>query len=167
MLTFLAAYQEHKHAIYTYFLYRVAFDAAVAEDLTSDTFMRVYEHFDDYDQSRPFKPWLYRIAHNALVSHYRSAKKDILISEIEENGWEAPDRKWMERARAFAEHSMLVEKLGELAPKDAHLITLRYRQELTTEEMAQLLGMSEGAVRTALSRALDALRSLTPNEYGH
>lgn len=165
MLTFLAAYQEHKHAIYTYFLYRVSFDRPVAEDLTSETFMRIYEHFGGYDQSRPFKPWLYRIAHNVLVSHYRTRRTDASLTEIEENGWEMPDRRWLERSREFAEHSVLVEKLAELSPKDAHLITLRYRQELTTEEIAELLGMSEGAVRTALSRALDVLRSLTPETY--
>ena len=165
MLTFLAAYQQHKHAIYTYFLYRVSFDRHTAEDLTSDTFMRVYEHFQDYDQTRPLKPWLYRIAHNVLVNHYRGKKNDISITVIEESGWEAPDARGLERAKTMTEHSLMMEKISMLSPKEAQLITLRYVQQLSTEEMAQALDMSEGAARTALSRALDSLRALLPHEH--
>ena len=76
-MEFQTLYWRFKDKIYNYFYYRTGFNKSVAEDLTSTVFLSALEHFDSYDKSRPFQPWIFRIAHNLLVNHYRQTKPQI------------------------------------------------------------------------------------------
>lgn len=154
---FTVYYEKHKTAIFNYILYRVGFNRDTAEDLTSDIFLKAFEHFEKYDRERPFKTWIFTIAHNHLVNYY-IAKKDTLpleeaIEVVKESSSVSQD----------TEHSMTVAKIlhlvSELPDQQKEIVIMKYVDDMTNEEIAGTLGKEEGTVRTALSRAIASLRN--------
>lgn len=157
---FTRYYEEHKTAIFNYILYRISFNRDTAEDLTSEIFLKAFEAFERYDRARPFKTWIFTIAHNHLVNFY-AGRKDILpleeavevVKEGEMSVGEDIDHK-----TTLGKILHLVSKLPS-AQRD--LVIMRYVNDLSNSEIAGILGKEEGAIRTGLSRAIAALR----NEY--
>lgn len=156
MNDFVQHYEAHKNRIFTYLLYRVSFDRELAEDLTSDVFLKAFEHFDSYDQARPFKPWIFRIAHNHLVNYFASRKQTVSLEDAEELS--VPST-----VSEQAETNLLMGKIEtfvkDLPVSQQELILLRYQNGLSHREIADIVGKEEGAVRTAISRALDTIRN--------
>jgi RNA polymerase sigma factor (sigma-70 family) len=145
---FAQYYEAHKKAIFTYILYRVSFN----RDL-----LKAFEYFHTFDKERPFKPWIYRIAHNHLINHF-TAKKNQKMTSIDD----IPEIPVDAKINKQAQENMLMEKI-EIILKDlpeAHqeLLLLRYQNGLSHKEVAEIVGKEEGAVRTAISRALDTVR---------
>lgn len=153
---FVKHYEAHKKSIFTYLLYRVSFDRELAEDLTSEIFLKAFEHFHTYDQNRPFKPWIFRIAHNHLVNYFTTKKpKPASLEEIQELSVEA-------NLSGATDERMLMGKVEdivkELPENLQEMILLRYQNGLSHKEIAEIVGKEEGAVRTAISRSLDTIR---------
>lgn len=152
---FTRFYEEHKKTIFNYLLYRTGFDRDIAEDLTSEIFLKAYRAFDSYDRKRSFKTWIFAIAHNHLVNYYAAKKHVLPLEEAVEVVKEVP-------ATETLDEKMLVSKILHLVSKlpaaQQELVTLRYINDLSHEEIARIVGKEEGAVRTALSRAIATLR---------
>ncbi|PJC37146.1 hypothetical protein CO046_02015 [Candidatus Peregrinibacteria bacterium CG_4_9_14_0_2_um_filter_53_11] len=156
---FLDYYEEFKNAIFSYLLYRVGYDRATAEDLTSEVFIKAYENFHRYDQTRSFKTWIFTIAHNHLINYVQSRKLTVPLNE----DIKTPAN---EKGATFAEqtdHDMQMEQVmqlvSDLPETQRELLTMRYVNDLSNSEIAAILGKDEGAVRTALSRAVGQLRN--------
>ncbi len=152
--TFLACYDEFKDRIYTYFWYRTGFKREVAEDLTQDVFLKAFQAFHAFDASRPFAPWIFRIAHNHLVNHYRGQRPTIPIDDIPE--LPAPRHDDIEHR---LEWERVRRCMGTLSSDDRDLLLLRYVDGLTHEEISQVIGKRPVAVRVAVHRATRKLRS--------
>lgn len=152
---FTAYYEEHKTSIFNYILYRIGFDRDLAEDLTSDIFLKAFEHFDSYDKNRPFKTWIFTIAHNHLVNYYAGKKEVLPLEEARELVKETG-------SKDSAEHNMTMERIlsliSGLPESQRDIVTMKYVNDLTNEEIARITGKEEGTIRTALSRAISALR---------
>lgn len=157
-------YHDHKDKIFTYILYRVSFDRDIAEDLTSEIFLKAWKHFDSFDRTRSFKTWIFTIAHNHLINFYKSRRPTLPLDEAIKAGEE-------EHVSDSVEEKTQIEKLMRLvaslphAPRD--LIIMRYLQELSNQEIAEIMHKEEGAVRTAISRALNLLRSRFEATFSH
>lgn len=158
---FIPYYEKHKKAIFNYILYRVGFDRAAAEDLTSEIFLKAFEHFDSYDRNRPFKTWIYAIAHNHLIN-YRSGRKTTLslddaIQVVRDESVSC------EIYKGAVDREIIMSKILslvlELPPLQQEIVIMRYVNDLNNDEIAQVLGKKKGAVRTTLSRAITALRN--------
>ena len=65
-------YHEYKHKAHRFTLYRVGGDQNLAEDLTSDIFLKAFERFKTYDSTYAFCTWIFTIARNTIIDHYRS-----------------------------------------------------------------------------------------------
>lgn len=153
---FVQYYEAHKKSVFTYLLYRVSFNRELAEDLTSDVFLKAFEHFDSFDALRPFKPWIFRIAHNHLVNYFMTKKaQTVALEDVAEISVEAGLQK-------TTDESMLMEKVeklvADLPDLQKELILLRYQNGLSHKEIAEIVGKEEGAIRTSVSRALDTIR---------
>lgn len=153
---FTQYYEQHKTAIFNYILYRVSFNRETAEDLTSDIFLKAFEAFDRYDRNRSFKTWIFTIAHNHLVNYYSGKKEALPLEEAVEVVKETP-------ISDNVDHRMTVSKILHLVSKlpaeKRELIIMRYVNDLSNSEIASITGKEEGAVRTALSRAVATLRN--------
>ena len=150
---FLAYYNIFKDKIFTFFLYRVDFNRAVAEDLTADVFLKAFANFETFDQARSFQSWIYRIAHNHLCNHYRNGAREV---QLELAGHLCTD--FFEQSTAKLELEKVVDAIYGLEEYHREVLLLRFLDGLGNSEIAAVLGKDEGAVRTQISRALAVLK---------
>lgn len=155
---FIAFYHENKDKIFTYLMYRLRFDRATCEDLLMDIVLKAYENFENFDPKKgSFKSWIFRIAHNHLINYWRDHKEELPIEQAEEIAVEpTPDNPFS---------SAIHKILNLLTDTERQIITLRYLNDLSFEEIADVTGKGQGAVRTSLSRALSQFRTLYNKFY--
>ncbi len=152
-------YERYVALIYRYVLARV-YAESDAEDLTETVFLRSFEALGRYkERGRPFSAFLYQVARNALVDHYRQQRKTESIEAIEKLPSRGPalDEGLLAEERAH----VLRKALAELPPDYQEVIRLRIMLSLPTATVGEWLGRSEGAVRVLLHRAVKALRNKT------
>lgn len=152
-------YEEYKQAIYNYILYRVGYDRDTAEDLTSDVFVKAFENFDKYDRKRSFKTWIYTIAHNHLINHLTGSKPVVQLDDTLAANLEDQTEHYGDALDHQMEMSNITALMTDLPEATRELLTLRFVNDLSNTEIAEVLGKDEGAVRTGLSRAIAALRN--------
>jgi RNA polymerase sigma-70 factor (ECF subfamily) len=131
---------------------------ADAEDLVSRVFFTLVERLADFDPQRgSVRAWVLRIARNAVIDHVRAHKPHLDVDALGEllPGDGDPLRDLLERERL----GHLAARIAELAPEVREMLALRHADGLRHREIAELLGLSEVAVKQRLSRALRALRA--------
>jgi RNA polymerase sigma-70 factor (ECF subfamily) len=157
----LAALYDHYEAkIYSYIYHRVG-NQFVAQDLTSQVFLRVLESIQvDRAWETSFSGWLYRIAHNLVVDHYRRRGRVTHVS------WDdmAELQSKSEGPEKTAERQMAAERLrtaiNRLTEEQAQVVTLRFLEGLSITEVAHNMGKTEGAIKALQYRAVSSLRRL-------
>jgi RNA polymerase sigma-70 factor (ECF subfamily) len=122
--------------------YLIAGGAAQADDAAQAGFVKAYRALGRFDRSRPFRPWLLRIVANEARNLRRAEAR------------RAP----LERREA------LLAAVNRLAEGDREVIAMRYFLELSEAEMATMLGVAAGTVKSRLSRALTRLRAIVEPE---
>ena len=148
-------YEQSLQRIYRYVFYRVN-SVSEAEDLTEQVFLKAWEAIDRYEQRGvPFLAWLYRLAHNLVVDHYRAQRQLVPLDDVRETEESSEDIEASVEAQLDAEELRLA--LRCLSPEHQQLITLRFVEGLSHAEVAQIVGKSEGATRVVQYRALQAL----------
>lgn len=149
-------YEEYLDPIFRYIYYKVS-NTSEAEDLTEAVFLKAWEAIGAYRLGDiPFKAWLYRIAHNVVVDHYRTRKN---VAPIENYLWLSDDGKSPEEAAIWQERvTLLIKAMSQLDESYQQVLSLRFVSELSHAETASVMNRSEGAVRVLQHRALNALR---------
>jgi RNA polymerase sigma-70 factor (ECF subfamily) len=157
-------YKRYLDPIYRYIRVRVSEDL-VAEDLTEVVFLRSFERLDRYKElGLPFSAFLYRVARNLLVDHYRKQPGDAPLEVTDR--LELPEPA-LEEQVIKGEHIQAAQKALASLPADyQEVIRLRVILDLPTATTADWIGKSEGAVRVLLHRALKALRARVSESDG-
>ncbi len=156
---FARLYRRHYDAVFRYCVHRL-FDRTAAEDVTSAVFLKMIENFGRFKGSeRQLRNWLYTIATNAVNNHLRKAvRRDGLLrclsGQVGRPGTDCKDY----RADSTEKLAVLREAMFELKPRYQTIITLRFFENLKLNEIAKVLGSSDGTVRSQLARALARLR---------
>jgi len=155
--------ERYQHRLYR-FLMRMVHDAATAEDLFQQTWLRVAENAQRFDESRPLEPWLFSIARNAAIDYLRRAHPESLDEPLPSGATRAEmipgaQPSAVEVMMGRQRSSRLAEALGELTPIYCEVVTLRFEEEMKLEEIAEVLEIPLSTVKTRLRRALDALRA--------
>jgi RNA polymerase sigma-70 factor (ECF subfamily) len=159
-------YLIHFDRIYSYLHVSVG-NRHDAEDLTTQTFLRMLEAIGKFRwQSAPFSAWLFRIAHNLAMDHFRATKR----WQPEETPPEPdPDE------QTSAEHGALesigrrsmLELIEDLSPEQQQVLTLKFVFNFGNAEAATILGKTEGAIKSLQHRALASLqKQLEQREAG-
>jgi RNA polymerase sigma-70 factor, ECF subfamily len=154
--TFTAVYNEYKHRIYSYILYRVDRDQDLAEDIVSDIFLKAYEKFDTYDQSYAISTWLYTIARNTLIDNYRRRKETIDIEFISLADETDPLYRLLTEDISLRE---VDDAIKNLSPEQRSCIEAQFFKGQTSLEIANATGLSHAAVRKHVSRGIANLRT--------
>ncbi len=154
-------YQRYSEAIYRY-LYAHLSHEQDAEDLTADVFLNLWRTLPDYQPKDrvPFYVFLYRIARNRLVDEFRRQKTRAGDNDSSEVGEENATPGASPLVIAGMEVGDLHRYLLKLPPDYRTVLVLRFLNDLSYEETAQVMGKSYGAVRVLQYRALAALRRL-------
>jgi len=155
---FAELYDLHVDSVYRYLLYRVR-EPSDAEDLTSEVFTRAFANIHRYRwQGKSFLAWLYTIARNAVTDRRRRDRPTMDLDDafgIMEEGPTAHER---------AVHGEAVDALRgavkHLTTEQQEVIVLRFVENLSSRQVAQVLGKNEGAIRALQFRALGRLRKL-------
>lgn len=143
--------------IYRYVYYRAGKEEA--EDLTELIFLKTWEHIRKYKRGKySFSSWIFRIAHNVVVDYYRGNKKEEeLPEELEDN---RKDNQADTHTRRLLTNEILTFALKELKDQYRQIIILKYINELSNEEIADILGKSQTALRILQFRALRQLKNI-------
>lgn len=152
---FAQLYDAYLERVYRYVYFRVS-DEQTAEDLASQVFLKAWEGLERYQiNGSPFVAWLYTIAHNLVIDHYRTRKESVGLDEIVPLA--AEDESLDEQVGASFDLQIMREVLEFLNEEQQQVLTLRFIAELSTEEIAKAMGKREGAVRALQMRALQMM----------
>lgn len=153
-VAFTRLYRRHYDEVFRYCSHRL-FDRQSAEDTTSQVFLKVVEKFHSFEGTeKQFRNWLYKIATNAVNNHLRkAARRDVLIKYACRQA-DNPDS----MDTSADKLAVLKQAMLTLKPRDQTIITLRFFENLKLTEIAEVLGSSDGTVRSQLARALAKLR---------
>jgi RNA polymerase sigma-70 factor (ECF subfamily) len=150
---FRELYRRHAKPIYRFVRYRVNSNED-AQDIVSDTFVKALRNIHAYNPRYAFSTWLYTIARNTIIDFWRTQKVTIDLEKIAEL---ASDGSNISEA---LDVSMSVDRLmSQLSPAERTLITLRFEQDLSFTDIADITGRSEGALRTAFHRLKKKIQS--------
>jgi len=130
-----------------------------AEDLTEEVFLRIWRSLDSYEHKGiPFIAYVFRIARNAVIDHYRQASRNQNQIPFEDQLIGHTKYEPEQQAALNSVQKEIRARLKDLREDYRNVLVLRFFSGLTTEETAQALGKSSGAVRVLQHRALAALR---------
>jgi len=155
-------YERYVERIFNYIYYRTG-NTYDAEDLTERVFMRAMRHIGNYhDRGLPFSAWLYRIAHNLVANWHRdnNRRKEIPLDEslFGDHQSEHPE---MELLRA-EERERLLRVIRCLPDERQQLLILKFVEHFSNAEIGQIMGRTEGAVKSLYHRTLLVMR----DEFG-
>jgi RNA polymerase sigma-70 factor (ECF subfamily) len=129
-----------------------------AEDLTTQTFLKMLESIAKFRwQSAPFSAWLFRIAHNLSMDHFRSRRRWQPEEEVPEVPGEEEPSAELQAMQSIGRQSML-ELIEDLSPEQQQVLTLKFVFNFQNGDVATILGKTEGAIKSLQHRALVSLQ---------
>lgn len=152
-------YETHAPAIFSY-LFAHLNNSLDAEDLTGEVFLKAWQSLPKYiERGVPFQAFLFRIARNAIVDHYRQNNRLEHNTVDDMDGLKAEGlTETVDMVSSQMEHQHILHVLSKLRPDYQSVLTLRFISELSPQETAQVMKKSVGAIRVLQHRALAALR---------
>lgn len=160
---FTLLYEQHFQSIFKFVSMRVG-DKETAEDLTSTIFLKAWQKLSGFElRGIPFRAWLFRIARNAIIDHYRTSKKAVPLDLVNED--KLPRTKSLsDQVADSLEAEEVIRLLRQLTLDQQNVLIMRLVNGLSTTEIAQVMGKQEGAIRALQMRGLQALAKLFPKQ---
>jgi RNA polymerase sigma-70 factor, ECF subfamily len=150
-------YLLHFDRIYSYLHVSVG-NRHDAEDLTTQTFLKMLESIKRFLwQSAPFSAWLFRIAHNLAMDHFRASRRWQPEEEVPEPPGETEPSAELAAFQSIGRQSLL-EMIEGLSQEQKQVLTLKFVFNLPNGEVATILGKTEGAIKSLQHRALVSLQ---------
>lgn len=153
-------YDQYVDRIYAYIYHRIG-QTEVAEDLTGQVFMRMLEAIQaGHPWRTSFSGWLYRIAHNLVIDFYRRRQRATFVELDGAAPIQATDGDPWRAAELRLESQRVRKALQMLTEEQSQVITLRFLEELSIAEVADLMGKTEGAIKALQYRAILTLKRM-------
>lgn len=139
--------------------YRMVGDVAEAQDLTQEVFLKIYHQIGQYDPTLPLRPWVRRIACNLTLNHLRQ-RRPLLIQDSSVQALQllSPSPTQEQELLAESRNRRLQKALMELPEHYRMAFTLKYVEDMTSLEIAEVMQTKQNTVKTWLVRAREALR---------
>ena len=151
-------YERYIDRIYKYVYYRTG-NVADAEDLTARIFERAMNHIANYqDQGVPFSAWLYRIAHNLVANWHRDHSRRTFLALDDVSQLTMTDHGPEFVAQLMEDKEALRESISRLPVDRQELLMLKFIERLSNAEIGEIMGRSEGAIKSLYHRTLLSLR---------
>ncbi len=149
-------YDRSADEVYRFIFLKVS-SGEIAQDLTSETFTRVWESLQETEEIKNPRAYAYRIARNIVIDHYRKREFQ-KVTTPEEVVVPDKEKRADEKAEIDSEMERVTKALGRLNEDYQNVIIWYYLDELSVAEVAELLGKPETTVRVIVHRALKALK---------
>lgn len=156
----IQAYDLYADAIFRHCYFRIS-DRELAQDLMQETFTRTWEYMVEKGSIDNIRAFLYRTANNLIIDHFRK-KKEVSLEQKMEEGFQpvAPYAGIKESIDAGG----VLDLLSRLTLEYREIIIMRYIDEMSPKEIAEVLGESANVVSVRLNRATQKLRTFLPKE---
>jgi RNA polymerase sigma-70 factor (ECF subfamily) len=156
---FAELYEAHVDRIYAHVRARLG-DPDLSEDLTAQTFLRAWQSIDRYRQlpGRPFLAWLFAIANNLVIDHYRRHRRELIGLSVEPRDGSRNDPEHL--ALVADLHDEIRRAIERLKPEHQLVVALRLIDGLDYQQISEITGRTSGALRVILCRALGTMREL-------
>jgi RNA polymerase sigma-70 factor (ECF subfamily) len=144
-------------------------ESCAAEDLLQEIFIKVYVHLNEYDPFLQFSSWIYRIAHNEIVTHFRKEKRrpSVLTKDevlfLFQNIADDVDLNAKERQKHAPQEIQVA--LDRLEPKYRDVLVLQFFEEKSYEEISDILLIPQGSVATLINRAKKKIKVYLEKSY--
>ncbi len=151
---FATLYDLYLERVYKFIYYRTH-HKQTTEDLTSLVFTKAFSKFESFDQNSNFSIWIIRIARNTVIDHYRTAKTTLDLEtafDISDKTNLATNYELKEKLNAVKEY------LAQLPLDQRELVIMRVWDDMSYEEIAEVLEKKESALRTSFSRILNKMQ---------
>jgi RNA polymerase sigma-70 factor (ECF subfamily) len=157
---FAELYEAYFDKIYRYIVLKTG-DRTEAEDMTQQVFLKALKSLPAYKyKDVPFSAWLYRIAHNQMVDHFRRSGRQQSCELTDEITPDDPEGNPEHQTELKINIEGLVKATRQLTRAQQEVIALRFSSDLPVAEVARLMGRSEGAVKALQHSAVLALRKI-------
>jgi RNA polymerase sigma-70 factor (ECF subfamily) len=153
---FETLYARHRGALYRFVLRSIK-DRAIAEELFQEAWIRVIEARERYAPRARFKTWLYTIAHNLLVDHWR--RKGLTLVELNDDEHASPDNP-ARQVEARETAARFLQVLEALPPAQREAFLLHEEGEMSVAEIAAATGTNEEAAKSRLRYAMAKLKAV-------
>ena len=154
---FAKLYELYFDKIYRFAFFRVS-HKEVAEDITEEVFIRAFTSLSSLDKASSFESWLYQIARNRIIDYYRAKKLLLPIDDLE-NTLEY-ETNIIDSVNLQFDQKIFLKVLRELPEDQQTMIRLKFYEDLSNTEIADLTGKTEGSIRVIQHRALTKLKEL-------
>lgn len=151
-------YDLYATRIYRFIFFKVS-SVSEAQDLTSEVFLKLWQHIKEGKEIKNLNAFIYIVARNAVIDFYRNRNRDAYSIDSPDTP-DIPDDKSSELHQQMIDSDMegILKGLNNLKDEYKEVIVLKYLDELSISEISDVLNKSNGAVRVLLHRALKALK---------
>lgn len=150
-------YDLYVKQIYRFIIIKVS-DNQVAEDLTQDVFLKTWQHLVDQKNVNHFRAFIYRVARNVVTDYYRQTNRQPLPLEYVAD--ENLISEYLEKLEVTLDAENLLRYLHKLKDEYQEILILRYVEDLSFEEIAEILQKDKNNIRVILHRALNKLKKV-------
>jgi RNA polymerase sigma factor (sigma-70 family) len=154
----------HKNRVYN-LAFRICCNHEEAEEISQDSFLKAYRALGSFRRKSSFSTWLYRIVYNTAISHVRTKKREIL--SLEDFPADAADfigtGTTEEEAENEYRRSLLNFAFQKISDEERSLITLHYYEDMSTEELSEVTGISKSNIKVKLFRARQKMLQVIEN----
>ena len=159
-------YRRYARRLKGFFFLQLGGDEELAADVTHDVFLRAYEARNRYQEDKNVSTWLFTIAYNICRNHYRSNayEMELLATLDAEPITEEPIEVQLDAASL---DNALARVLSELPPPLHQLFSLHYQEELTIPQVAEIVGIPEGTVKSRLHKTMNIIRKKLKRYENH
>jgi RNA polymerase sigma-70 factor (ECF subfamily) len=159
-------YDEYVDQIFRYVYYKVG-NLTESQDLTGQTFLKAFENIDSYEmRDVAFSSWLYRIAHNLVVDFFRRESKRESVPIDDQPPTASTRGNPVESVLADLESERLYKAMHKLTHNQREVLVLKFIDNLSNAQVAEIMGISVGAVKSTQKRGLLALNRILSNSSG-
>jgi RNA polymerase sigma-70 factor (ECF subfamily) len=150
-------YNHFAERIYRFIYFRVG-HKEVAEDVLSDTFVKGWQKINQINTPAALSAWLYQIAKNNIIDYYRIKKETVALEEVEQ--FLEDEVSAVDLTNLNFQQKKLLEMVNLLPDEQQQVIKYKFFEDLSNEEIAYVLGKTEGAIRVIQHRAILKLKEL-------
>jgi RNA polymerase sigma-70 factor (ECF subfamily) len=166
-VNFDAVYKKYFKQIYFYILEKVSFKSDIAENLTQDTFVKVFKHLENYEvEKSALNTWIHRIALNTVIDSVRTSHADKFVSvdnfvdaETGKETFQVVDNSQADLMETQQVSEKINSAMSNLKPKYKAIADLYFVQEKNYNEIAEILSVPLGTVKGMISRTREMLQS--------
>jgi RNA polymerase sigma-70 factor, ECF subfamily len=159
-------YDEYVDQIFRYVYYKIG-NLPESQDLTGQTFLKAFENIDSYEmRDVAFSSWLYRIAHNLVVDFFRRESKRESVPIEDQPPTASPRGNPVATVLADMESERLYRAMHKLTHNQREVLVLKFIDNLSNAQVAEIMGISVGAVKSTQKRGLLSLNRILSNSSG-